>query len=485
MVQIHFSLKYIADNQSNINFNLPNKYDYTILIPVLREQQIIKQTFDRFTTLNSSYNVVFITTEKEKYDEGYNLKDLKNKLNKLVLIENVNTFIENLIGIFTYSEASHLFLKILNLDKKSKESIIIETFLNRESTQTILLKLANSLSKKKQKNVKIIHYPKIDGNMAHQLNYALQKLTEIKKQKSKKSFTLVYNADSVVSKNLIPVLNSFLNLHSEAKVVLQSALYLHNYHTFDGFWKQKFLQDIALLQTRWTLAHEIPRILIQQTQFGNLLEGGHVVGHGLCIQTDVLLKIGGFPENFTNEDLPLGYLLRLQNYKVYSLPLLENADSPTTIKNVFRQYTTWFYGIFNYPLYIQHALSLKEVSKFKAIVWGLKYMIRGLLWFGLSLSWLYLFLYPLVTLNFINFGLAILIYCFYAPLSFLYIVMRINSDSSLYFGEKKQKMSIDFINIIMTMPVYLTHSYPTWVAIYKTIYAYIFKENIIKQKTER
>lgn len=107
----------------------------------------------------------------------------------------------------------------------------------------------------------------------------------------------------------------------------------------------------------------------------------NAVGHGLIINLDTLKRVGGFPTHFSNEDLPLRYMLRVNNEFVDIYPSLENSESPSTIKNVFTQYRTWFYGVAYYPQYCLYALNnycLPLKYKFYAIFWALRGIIRSI-----------------------------------------------------------------------------------------------------------
>lgn len=123
-----------------------------IIIPCLREQNIIKETIDYFLNLiNDKDNIelIIVTTEKEKYEQ---LLD-KQKRNKTTL-DVVNEYI----------------------------------------------------SENKINKVKLFHYPHKDGIMADQLNYVMKKY---KKYNSKKTYFCVYNADSRPNSDTI---NSVLNI---------------------------------------------------------------------------------------------------------------------------------------------------------------------------------------------------------------------------------------------------------------------------------
>lgn len=390
---------------------------FHIFIPVLREQEIIIETILHFQKLRGNYHLYIITTEKEQSD--------------IEISENIPK-------------------KFKDLPVTRK---IVEEYLKRHLP----------LSQK----VEIIHYPHTSGAMAHQLNYALE---ELRSKIKDNDFILIYNADSRVKSDVLEKYKDVINSEKNCNVILQSAVFMANYQKLSIF-----LKSVSLLQTRWTLAHEIPRILRTQGILG-ITEGAHVVGHGLCLRYSYITKMGGFPENFPNEDLPLGYFIRLSGTRIHLLHQLENANSPTSIKSMFNQYRTWFYGLLFYPLYIRDALKNPKTSKPLALIWGLKYMIRGIIWLNLSLVWVLIFVLPIILNQPIWLYLSFLSFIIYAPFCFYIVYITVGKD----FGIKTEVLPM-----LISPITYLSHSLGPWLAVYDIANSILFKSNIYKHKTER
>jgi len=363
-----------------------------ILMPVLREQEIIVKNLELFTKLKGDYELVYITTQKEDDEK------LK-KINKLILLkkqilnsQNVTSFVENLVGLIPYSIAENLYQKKKEFkDDEKYWEYIVEAYKDLPST----LKIIDSYLKKNRnycQNVHRIHYPYKNGVMAHQLNYACEKL--LKTHNPEETYILVYNADSSVEKN---ILNIFAQKINDGEIVIiQSSLFLDNYNSFPSSFRGGILKNIALAQSRWTLVHEINRIRAQYEQgVKSIYESAHVVGHGTCIRMDKLMSVGGFPEKFINEDLPLGYFLALSGERICLVVELENAQSPTTIKSVITQYTTWFYGAMDYFLYYKYASNKLKLPKFKALFWAIVNSIRAVMWLLSPWVWIGLLVFPL------------------------------------------------------------------------------------------
>ncbi|MDP1760262.1 MAG: hypothetical protein Q8L01_02315 [Candidatus Woesebacteria bacterium] len=116
---LQFNISWLWFTKKNQNlrilYNTQKLSRIIILIPVLREQNIIYKTLERFASLKKIEKIIFITTEKE------------------------------------------------NSEKNG----------NSETTFDILKR-----EKRKYSNIDIIHYPYTTGVMAHQLNYACQSLED-------------------------------------------------------------------------------------------------------------------------------------------------------------------------------------------------------------------------------------------------------------------------------------------------------------------
>lgn len=363
-----------------------------ILIPVLREQEIIIKNLNLFTRLKGNYELVYITTQREGYEKVTKLKDLNALKHKINTTANLDNFVEHFVGFFPHSLAIKLYKEKNRFDNYNDYwDHILNTYKNLKNTAELIDDYIKN-EKVRCKHVRRIHYPYVDGLMSHQLNYASKEL--LKTHNTESTYVLIYNADSVVENRVLD--KFFEKISSGETVLMQSSLFLENYFSFSSNLRGSILKCIALAQSRWTLIHEMSRINRQyKGGIRSIYESAHVVGHGTCIRLDVLFDVGGFPEIFTNEDLPLGYFLSLAGKKICLIPILENSESPTTIKSVITQYTTWFYGAMDYFSYYNHAVQNYNTSKTKALLWAIVNSIRAMLWFLSPWIWVFLIFTPL------------------------------------------------------------------------------------------
>ncbi|MBU1200853.1 glycosyltransferase [Patescibacteria group bacterium] len=272
----------------------------------------------------------------------------------------------------------------------------------------------NFIAENNCSNISIIDSPHQTGIKAHQLNYALDQIDD-------DSFITVYDADSRPHPRTFEAFYSELAKNPKAKVFQQSAVFFNNFKSL----KSSFLRSSAILQSRWTLAHELPRLFRQSFGEGKFIKKyayAHVVGHGLFIDINVLKSVGGFPAQTITEDLFLGYLLRASGHSIYPLPLLESSDAPTTVKSLWGQKYVWFFGPLKMITYLKYVL--KNTRKLKvfdlSVPWimTVQGMISATAWL-VSGPFIFLLLAsPLLTQNITMVLFAWLAVFTYGPLQF-------------------------------------------------------------------
>lgn len=188
--------------------------------------------------------------------------------------------------------------------------------------------------------VRHLHYPDAEGVMVDQVNFAARgELVRLAEDgvDLQRVWVAVYNADSRPD----PATLQGVARLAEAlpppgpRIVQQSALFTTNLPAFPPGARGAVLCGAALLQSRWTLAREIPRLRRQARQARTPAVRwpvlAHCVGHGLFVRGDVFLTCGGLPSETMNEDLAFGYLACASGTPIDPLPLLEHGESPATL----------------------------------------------------------------------------------------------------------------------------------------------------------
>ncbi len=417
-IQMYISLQWFYKNRkSEVVYGTKQFSRFIILIPVLREQNIIHKTLERFTVLKDIEKVIFITTEKENSERG---------------------------------EHSKTTFKILQKEKE------------------------------RYKNVEVVHYPHTNGVMSHQLNYACKILEE----QNYNGFVLVYNADSVIDQNTIDEFQEYIQNNKSANVIQQSTVFIDNYTQYPNTFLGDILRATALYQSRWTFAHELYRLRNQLDGKDTLFqECGHVVGHGLCIKFKTLENIGYFPTDTSNEDIPLGFFLRLSGEKIHVLPMLEIGESPRTIKSVIKQYTSWFYGVIYYPIYFKISAKKYPNKISQALIWSTLNTGRALVWLFTTYVWLLLFILAFFV-NWMSLVMVILLFVVYSIGNNYIILAKLEKQYPTYFEDGMGIKRILGL-FIASLSVYLFQSIGPTIAVKNIVVSKIFNTSLRKDKTER
>jgi hypothetical protein len=229
--------------------------------------------------------------------------------------------------------------------------------------------------------------------MVDQVNFAARaQLTRLAEEGTdpQRVWVAVYNADSRPDP---ATLDSVARLAealpaSPPRIVQQSAVFTTNLHAFPPGIRGSVLGGAALLQSRWTLAREIPRLRRQarQTRKGRVRwpHLAHCVGHGLFVRGDEFLTRGGLPAETMNEDLAFGYLACARGMPIDPLPLLEHGESPATLAGLVRQARQWFWSYAEYPRFARLAAA-RGLGDRRTRGWLVAQgLARGGLWLGQS-----------------------------------------------------------------------------------------------------
>lgn len=228
--------------------------------------------------------------------------------------------------------------------------------------------------------VRNVHVNQPDARLAHQLNRALEEIRD------PDGWIAVYNADSRPHPRTITGFRAALTAQPGAAVFQQPALFFANDDDLPpGPWRW-LVRATATLQSRWTLTHEIPRLLRQRQASPSPLlrcSYAHVVGHGLFVRADVLRSVGGFPTGTPTEDLFLGFLLRSLGWRIEPLPLLELADTPRSLGAVLAQRRGWFFGPLCFPAYLRAVWRRRELTAAQrggAVLMASQVMLSAIAW---------------------------------------------------------------------------------------------------------
>lgn len=350
------------------------------------------------------------------------------------------------------------------------------------TTREVVSQYIAGLDKAARRRVHLLHYPKSNGYMAHQVNYAADSVRN--KLKRSGTYFVIYNADSHIDQDTFKVVDSMIVTKTtrdsdQPTLLQQSAIY-----QYTG--ESSVAEGAGLHQTLWTLIHEIPKLRKQSSKVQHLRETGfvesiknsriaHCVGHGLFVRGDYYLN-HPLPQDILNEDLPYGLLACALREPICPIPSLELASTPSKIINVYRQKATWFNPFFEFVNYGKSIIRRKlYISKFE--VWWLLVQAYAslIIWFvhsiilvgGLIVSiiagWLYI----------ICWTIAFLLYWIVPA----FIVTRQRSTI-------KKGGNNSYASVLGGIPYVLTHSVGPFMSTYRWLVASIHGAKPSKRKTE-
>jgi hypothetical protein len=478
------------------NFAVPFIY---ILIPVLREQSVIEDTINYFQKLNypkHRMQIVIVTTEKETIEKEHNKYKLSQLAEDIIFQKSDNIIVEKYLGLLP----QNILIDSLRLKNLPKERILEQLtniYANNSTTYEICEKVKNRLNSNYNNLISVVNYPKLNNVVADQINFAINILSE--KSKNKNDLVAIYNADSR------PHLDTFLSVSNSVidyqkkynkipNIIQQSSLFTLNYNSLPKTISGYILKAGCINQTIWTLANEIFLLRKQSNLINNIsnnildtfrnTEPAYCIAHGMFCNLNYLKLRGGFPTETLNEDLPFGFLTCAKGDSILPIKLLENSESPKTIKSLINQKKVWFSPYLEFFKCRQLAINKNQFrDKTELNILTLKSINVGTIWFFQT----FIFLIPLLYLM-INFHFDLFIFWFtgialfwYTPATIVYL--KINQLDS---KNKVKANLIDFILMVLLghFNVFFNSIGP-FICVFEFAQSKLTGKNILKQKTER
>lgn len=406
------SFKYICKQNKktkNILQRNEKKSNILIVIPCLREQDIIIQTLSYFLGLTKhldNVKLLIVTTQKEEFEKEINLylkdqliKDVKNnmQLQKLINKYNKTLSTNEIKEILKYSKLENIEEIINNKIQNSKTtSVLIEEFI-----------IQNHLEEK----VYHFHYPNNEGIMADQLNYVLNNF-EFKDEKN--YYFSVYNADSIPNKDTIKEVLTTINENDNPKVIQQYSVPISNWNELSNLMK-----GFSIYQSNFEL-----RYGLINSYFPNKLLYTYVVGHGMYIRVDILKQIGGFETKYWCEDIYMSYVLRNKDISIYPIKTLEIMQSPQYLSILTKQNSVWFKTSFECLKIFKDIFKQNKKINLNSIGWLMQRIRMNITWLGIPIAFLYTLILSIFNKNIIMFCLSVLSY-------FVMIVLEYGSTIKL------------------------------------------------------
>lgn len=329
-----------------------------ILIPVLREQSVIKNTIEHFLTMKvdgiNLYLIIAGTNREETVDKASTLevvdawiKDYKNKLPANFHVD--------------YCEAS---------DE--------------------------------------------GGDRATQLNYAVNYVKK-NKEISKLDFIGVYDADSLPSERTLQEVVFLFHEDTNLGACQQPVHFALAANKMAIAKENPILIANALYQSMWTAISELPMWIKYSKKDFEKLGKRHLylIGHGEFLRENIYSDFH-FPEYEVTDGIQLGYRLGMSNIKVRPLHEFCNDDVPHKVSALIKQHKRWFGGCMNFKAAYKWAKGHYGTNAFLQVIDGMWSQMRWA-W----TVWIYMFMLILSFLNDTHLFLVLLgmggIYCYLIP----------------------------------------------------------------------
>ena len=424
--------RYNNRSKKNYNKSISSDSNILIVIPCLREQDIIIKTIQHFLELISNLNnikLLIVTTQKEEYEREKNLylqKQLKGD------IEN-NIDIRKLIIKYNKILSTNEIKDILKYKtNKNIENIIYDKIKNSKTTNKIVEEFikVNKLEEK----VYHMHYPNNEGIMADQLNYVLNNFKFI--DESKYYFS-VYNADSIPNENTIAEVLDAIRKKECPEVIQQYSVPISNWNELSNVMK-----GFAIYQSNFEL-----RYGLINSNFSSKLLYTYVVGHGMYIRVDILKQIGGFETKYWCEDIYMSYVLRTKNISICPIGTLEIMQSPQYLSILTRQNAVWFKTSFECLKIFKDVYRKNKKVNLNSLGWIIQRIRMNITWLGLPLAFLYSLIIAILNQNIVMLSVAIFAYLFMILLEYGSIMKLVENTTK---KKVKNKIKILFFTIVAT-----------------------------------
>ena len=359
---------------------------------------------------------------------SYNYLRKQNKNTSLKQNKEIFLIIPVLEEQAIINESVKNFSKLAN----EKVHIVYVTSAKEKKQRNIPTTLDLLRALKKKYPIEIIHCPLTkNAVMAHQINYAIKKI----KQKQNDNFIIgVYNVDSQITPLTIQdIYINFEKTNNKDFVIQQYTIYPSK--------AGGVLSHIALWQNRWTLHFELGRVLVgMNPYFSHICKTfNYVIGHGLFFTDKIWEKIGGIPQDISNEDACMGLVLYAQNYQIYSIRHIEYALIAKNIKIYIKQQSVWFNGPFYAFLYAKK-ICKKYSSNFRfclnCYIGSIKLFMHAIYWlFGPIFIWFIVPFYFYNNLQFLLIWYIIALYhCYLLNIITMYFVNKIKPNTIISAG---------------------------------------------------
>jgi len=411
------------NERTNVGLNVNNStYHLNIIIPVLREQTIIKSTLEYFESIVDKENttIYVVATAREEFEKKLALLNIPSLANDMIKNVDINQIISKYNKLLPISKLKELYsMREEYRFKEAEFEHLINQTVNKYPTTYEYLNSIDVVNS--NENIKVIRYEETNGIMAHQLNFAidtiLENINESQNTFIDKNYCVIYNADSMPNENTFNEIEAKIIENNFPEVMQQYSLTLSNIDRISDLMK-----GFGIYQS----AFEIKNGLLNSIS-SNLYS--HVVGHGLVIRLDTILDLNKFNTDFWCEDIYLTGAIANKGINIIPLDTLENAETPENLSLQIKQTSNWFRTSSSH---FKMAKDIKEkqgtLSK-GGILWLLSEIKATFSWLLFPFFILFSLIYPIIVMVPMFIVCSIFAYLTFVYINYYYIVRKFYNEN--------------------------------------------------------
>ncbi len=287
-------------------------------------------------------DIINIRTTIKGLSKELDLTEEKTKINILIIIPVLR---EQNIIIGTLQHFKNLKCENLNLiicvagTSREKRTVIKDG----KTTGEIVNEWIEGEKTRESLKYKYVEVNEQKGDRATQLNYAVKEIGSI----FKPDIIGVYDADSLPDSRTLKEVTA--RWHTNKNTVFQQpAHFIMAANRMASMRKNPILVANALYQTTWTVVREYPT-WFSHHEFclkkpGKLFyRNDYLIGHGEFIPYSIYKKYY-FPEQQITDGIQLGYRLSMSGVDICALNTFCNDDVPQSMRQLIEQHKRWFGG---------------------------------------------------------------------------------------------------------------------------------------------
>lgn len=202
-----------------------------------------------------------------------------------------------------------------------------------ETGKETTIKIGQSYAYKENLSINFIEAPQNMLGKANQINYAIDLISE-RFAPSKFLYYCFFDADSRPDLRTLSAFEVAINEYNFPIALQEPSLYTKN-------------NKVISTYSRWESVYQQKRVFLNE--INNQIRSQHndyvytyMVGHGMCLRSDFLIKTYKFSSPF--DDVPMGQRLRMMGIPIIPIKAFDYADTSISLRGIFRQSGGWFLG---------------------------------------------------------------------------------------------------------------------------------------------